>query len=256
MIPCSGDRNIPDGEVFTAPVRDSINGKIRFNTPSRYQGIVYENIEFEFKDGKIVRAKANETEKINALLDSDEGARYCGEWAIGVNNRVREPMLDTLFDEKIGGSFHLTPGQAYEIADNGNRSRIHWDLVLIQRPDYGGGEIWFDGELVRKDGRFVPAICRGSTRGCSQSAGDRSFDEFEHGGHGKVIRRITAAEVVCTIAAPLARKSRLCRMKSIREPPCAPPKLEGGFVRFRVAGRLRGSCRGAASSQPRRRAAF
>jgi aminopeptidase len=161
VIPCSGDRNIPDGEVFTAPVRDSINGTICFNTPSRYQGTVYEGIEFEFKDGKIVQAKSNETEKMNKLLDSDEGARYCGEWAIGVNNRVREPMLDTLFDEKIGGSFHLTPGQAYEIADNGNRSRIHWDLVLIQRPDYGGGEIWFDGELVRKDGEFVPADLQG-----------------------------------------------------------------------------------------------
>jgi aminopeptidase len=156
VIPCAGDRNIPDGEVFTAPVRDSINGTIRFNTQSRYQGTVYEHIEFEFKEGRIVRAASNETEKMNAMLDSDEGARYCGEWAIGVNNRVREPMLDTLFDEKIGGSFHLTPGQAYEIADNGNHSRIHWDLVLIQRPDYGGGEIWFDGELLRKDGRFVP----------------------------------------------------------------------------------------------------
>ena len=161
VIPCWGERNIPDGEVFTAPVRESINGQIRFNTQSRYQGTVFDNIEFEFKDGKIVSAKANETKKINEILDSDEGARYCGEWAIGVNNRVRHPMLDTLFDEKIGGSFHLTPGNAYEIADNGNRSRIHWDLVLIQRPDYGGGEIWFDGELLRKDGRFVPADLQG-----------------------------------------------------------------------------------------------
>ena len=156
VIPCAGDRNIPDGEVFTAPVRDSIHGRIRFNTHTRYQGTVFDNVEFEFKDGMIARATANETEKLNKILDSDEGARYCGEWAIGVNNRVRHPMLDTLFDEKIGGSFHLTPGQAYEIADNGNRSRIHWDMVLIQRPDYGGGEIWFDGDLVRKDGRFVP----------------------------------------------------------------------------------------------------
>jgi aminopeptidase len=165
VIPCSGDRNIPDGEVFTAPVRDSINGHIRFNTQSRYQGTVFDNIEFEFKSGKIVNAKANETKKINEILDSDEGARYCGEWAIGVNNRVRHPMLDTLFDEKIGGSFHLTPGQAYEIADNGNDSRIHWDLVLIQRPDYGGGEIWFDGELLRKDGSFVPADLQGLNEG-------------------------------------------------------------------------------------------
>jgi len=165
VIRCYGDRNIPDGEVFTAPVRESVSGTIRYNTPSRYQGQVFDNIEFEFKDGKIVRASANETDKLNAILDSDEGARYCGEWAVGVNNRVREPMLDTLFDEKIGGSFHLTPGQAYEIADNGNRSRIHWDLVLIQRPDYGGGEIYFDGELVRKDGRFVPEDLQGLNSG-------------------------------------------------------------------------------------------
>ena len=156
IIPCSGERNIPDGEVFTAPVRESINGTIRFNTQSRYQGTVFSDIEFKFENGKIVRATANETDKLNAILDCDEGGRYCGEWAIGTNNRVLHPMLDILFDEKIGGSFHLTPGQAYEEADNGNRSRIHWDLVLIQRPDYGGGEIWFDDQLVRKDGLFLP----------------------------------------------------------------------------------------------------
>jgi aminopeptidase len=165
VIECWGERNIPDGEVFTAPVRESINGKIRFNTQSRYQGTVFDNIVFEFKNGKIVSATANETKKINEILDSDEGARYCGEWAVGVNNRVRHPMLDTLFDEKIGGSFHLTPGNAYEIADNGNRSRIHWDLVLIQRPDYGGGEMWFDGKLIRKDGRFVLKELEGLNEG-------------------------------------------------------------------------------------------
>ncbi|MBX3415003.1 MAG: aminopeptidase [Pirellulales bacterium] len=159
--PCHGQRNIPDGEVFTAPVRDSINGTIRYNTPSRYQGTVFDNIEFEFREGKIVRATANETEKINRVLDADEGARYIGEWSIGCNNRVRRPMLDTLFDEKIGGSIHLTPGNAYDECDNGNRSRVHWDLVLIQTPEYGGGEIWFDGELLRRDGRFVPADLQG-----------------------------------------------------------------------------------------------
>ena len=165
VIPCAGERNIPDGEVFTAPVRDSINGVIRFNTQSRYQGTVFEQIEFEFQEGKIIRAEANETEKLNTILDSDEGARFCGEWALGTNNRVRHPMLDTLFDEKIGGSFHLTPGQAYEEADNGNRSRIHWDLVLIQREDYGGGEIYFDGELIRKNGHFLPEDLKGLNEG-------------------------------------------------------------------------------------------
>ena len=165
VIPCSGERNIPDGEVFTAPVRDSIQGTIRFNTPSRYQGVVHSDIRFTFKDGKIVDAESTDTERLAALLDSDEGARYCGEWSLGTNNRVRHPMLDTLFDEKIGGSMHLTPGNAYEEADNGNRSRIHWDLVLIQRPDYGGGELYFDGELVRKDGRFVPDDLQGLNEG-------------------------------------------------------------------------------------------
>ncbi|QDU90832.1 Aminopeptidase 2 [Pirellulimonas nuda] len=165
VIPCNGERNIPDGEVFTAPVRDSVNGVIRFNTQSRYQGTVFSDIMFEFKDGKIVNATSSDTTRINQILDSDAGARYIGEWSMGTNNRVRHPMLDTLFDEKIGGSFHLTPGNAYDIADNGNDSVVHWDLVLIQRPDYGGGEIWFDGELLRKDGRFVPKDLQGLNEG-------------------------------------------------------------------------------------------
>ncbi|MCA9260020.1 MAG: aminopeptidase, partial [Planctomycetales bacterium] len=97
VIPCNGERNIPDGEVFTAPVRDSIQGVIRFNTQSRYQGVVFSDIEFEFKDGRIVRAASNDTERLNAILDSDEGARYCGEWSLGTNNHVVHPMLDTLF---------------------------------------------------------------------------------------------------------------------------------------------------------------
>ena len=164
--PCHGQRNIPDGEVFTAPIRDSGNGVIRYNTRSLYQGTVFEGIEFEFRAGKIVRATcANEPAKLNQVLDADEGARYIGEWSIGCNNRVKRPMLDTLFDEKIGGSIHLTPGQAYEECDNGNRSRVHWDLVLIQTPAYGGGEIWFDDELLRKDGRFVPADLQGLNAG-------------------------------------------------------------------------------------------
>ena len=161
VIPCAGRRNIPDGEVFTAPVRDSINGKLSYNTESRYQGTVFSDICFEFKDGKIVKATSSDTEKINAILDSDEGARYIGEFAIGTNNHVVHPMLDTLFDEKIGGSLHFTPGNSYDDANNGNESRIHWDLVLIQRPDYGGGEIYFDGELLRKDGKFVPEDLQG-----------------------------------------------------------------------------------------------
>lgn len=154
-IKCDGERNIPDGEVYTAPVLESMNGTISYNTPSEEQGFTYENIVFKVKNGKIVKATANNNERINQLLDTDEGARYFGEFAIGVNPYILHPMKDTLFDEKIAGSFHLTPGMAYEDAPNGNKSAIHWDLVMIQRPEYGGGEIYFDDVLIRKDGVFT-----------------------------------------------------------------------------------------------------
>lgn len=154
-VKCDGLRNIPDGEVYTAPVRDSMNGVISYNTPSEEQGFTYENIVFTVKDGKIVDAKANDTSRINQLLDVDEGARYFGEFAIGVNPYILHPMKDTLFDEKIAGSFHLTPGMCYEDAPNGNKSANHWDLVMIQRPEYSGGEIYFDDVLIRKDGIFT-----------------------------------------------------------------------------------------------------
>jgi aminopeptidase len=155
-IPCFGLRNIPDGECFTAPVRESVEGIVRFNAPSVYEGVFFDEVEFRFHKGKIVEARSRTNEdRLNAILDSDEGARYLGEFSIGVNPYILHPMRDILFDEKIAGSIHLTPGNAYEIADNHNRSRIHWDLVLIQRPEFGGGEIWFDGKLIRKDGRFV-----------------------------------------------------------------------------------------------------
>ncbi|MFQ7738974.1 MAG: aminopeptidase, partial [Emergencia timonensis] len=154
-IKCDGRMNIPDGEVYTAPVKDSMSGCITYNTPSNEQGFTYENVRFEVKNGKIVEASANDSKRINNLLDTDEGARYFGEFALGVHPHILEPMKDTLFDEKIAGSLHLTPGMAYDDAFNGNKSALHWDLVLIQRPEYGGGEIWFDGKLVRKDGLFV-----------------------------------------------------------------------------------------------------
>lgn len=154
-IKCAGLRNIPDGEVYTSPVRDSVNGTITYNTPSPYQGFTFENISFTFENGKIVKASANHSERINQILDTDEGARFIGEFAIGVNPYIQHPMKDILFDEKIDGSFHFTPGQCYEEASNGNHSAIHWDIVMIQRPEYGGGEIYFDDVLIRKDGRFV-----------------------------------------------------------------------------------------------------
>ncbi len=154
-IKCSGQMNIPDGEVYTAPVRDSVNGKIAYNTPSPYNGFTFENVQLTFKDGKIIEATANNTERINKIFDTDEGARFIGEFAIGVNPYILHPMQDILFDEKIDGSFHFTPGQAYDDAYNGNNSNIHWDMVMIQRPEYGGGEIYFDDVLIRKDGRFT-----------------------------------------------------------------------------------------------------
>jgi aminopeptidase len=152
---CRGDRNIPDGEVFSCPVKNSINGRIQFNTPTLHSGIKFENVCLEFKDGKVVNATSNNTKRLNEILDTDPGARYTGEFSLGFNPYILNPMCDILFDEKIAGSLHLTPGQAYEECDNGNRSAVHWDMVLIQRPEWGGGEIWFDDELIRKDGMFV-----------------------------------------------------------------------------------------------------
>jgi aminopeptidase len=157
---CGGDRNIPDGEVFTAPVKDSVQGHVTFNAPSIYQGTAFDGVRLEFKRGKIVDASSNDTDKLNKILDSDPGARYIGEFSLGFNPRVFQPMRDILFDEKIAGSFHFTPGQAYEEADNGNRSQVHWDLVSIQRSDYGGGEIYFDGNLIRRNGEFLPKQLR------------------------------------------------------------------------------------------------
>lgn len=154
-IKCDGKLNIPDGEVYSAPVKDSVNGYITYNTPAVYNGFTYENIRLEFKDGKIVKATANDTERINKVFDTDEGARYVGEFAIGVNPYILKPMKETLFDEKIAGSIHFTPGASYDDCFNGNKSSVHWDLVYIQRPEYGGGEIYFDDVLIRKDGLFV-----------------------------------------------------------------------------------------------------
>jgi len=150
-----GTDNIPDGEIYTAPVKDSVNGVITFNTPSINQGFAFKNISLKIENGKIIEAHANDINRINQILDTDEGSRYIGEFALAFNPYILHPMNNTLFDEKINGSFHLAIGDSLEGADNGNKSAIHWDLVTIQRPDYGGGEIWFDDVLIRKDGRFV-----------------------------------------------------------------------------------------------------
>lgn len=155
-IVCGGSKNIPDGEVFTAPVKNSVEGTLQYNTPTVYRGVSFDNVFFRFEKGKIVEARANQQELLDDILDSDAGARYIGEFAIGFNREIRHPMRDILFDEKIAGSFHFTPGQCYDEASNGNKSQVHWDLVCIQREDYGGGEIRFDGEVIRRNGRFLP----------------------------------------------------------------------------------------------------
>jgi aminopeptidase len=155
-ISCGGTHNIPDGEVFTAPVKNSVQGVLSYNAPSIYQGTAFDSLRLEFKDGKAVNATANNTQRLNHILDSDAGARYIGEFALGFNPHILHPMRDVLFDEKIAGSFHFTPGQCYEQADNGNKSQVHWDMVCVQREDYGGGTIHFDGKLIRENGRFVP----------------------------------------------------------------------------------------------------
>lgn len=151
-----GTHNIPDGEVASCPTKYSANGYIQYNTETIYNGVTFNNIYFELKDGKIIKAEAGEkTKELNEILDTDEGARYIGEFALGVNPYIKNTMGDTLFDEKVSGSFHFTPGTALEESDNGNRSSIHWDIVCIQTPEFGGGEIYFDDVLIRKDGRFI-----------------------------------------------------------------------------------------------------
>lgn len=161
-VKCDGKVNIPDGELFTAPVKDSINGTVRFNAAALFEGTVFDQIDLKFKNGKVVEAEAGvQTDRLNAILDRDAGARYVGEFSLGFNPYVQQPMLDALFDEKIAGSLHMALGNAYDDCFNGNRSAIHWDLVHIQRPESGGGEIRFDGKLVRKDGLLVPKELKG-----------------------------------------------------------------------------------------------
>ncbi len=161
VVASHGKRNIPDGEIFTSPVKDTVNGTITFNTPCPYRGVTFNNVSLTFKNGKIIEATSDNTEKLNKILDSDEGARYVGEFAIGVNPLINDPVGDILFDEKINGSIHFTPGQAYESADNGNRSMVHWDMVLIMKEAFGGGEIYFDDQLIQKNGIFQPAELQG-----------------------------------------------------------------------------------------------
>lgn len=157
----AGRKNLPDGEVFTAPVKHSVNGTVTFNTPSWFRGSCFQPLALSFVNGKITGAWSNRPEQLSGILDTDSGSRYLGEFAIGVNPVLKNPVGDSLYDEKMTGSLHLTPGAAYAEADNGNRSAIHWDLVLQQTGEYGGGELYFDDMLIRKDGLFLPPALKG-----------------------------------------------------------------------------------------------
>lgn len=154
-VPCDGRNNLPDGEVFTAPVKDSIEGTIRYNAASIYRGVLHEKVTFRFERGRIVEADSSNPRHLAEILDTDPGARSIGEFAIAFNPHITAPIKDILFDEKIAGSIHLTPGNCYDEASNGNQSQVHWDLVLMMAPEHGGGEVYFDDRLVRKNGRFV-----------------------------------------------------------------------------------------------------
>jgi len=146
-----------DGEVYTAPVKDSINGKIKYTIPSIYLGNTFKGISFTFKNGRIVEASCEDgsDEALENILNTDEGSRFIGEFALGINRYVIKAMNDIHYDEKMITSFHLTPGNCYDDAPNGNKSAIHWDLVCDQSESAGGGEIWFDEVLIKKDGIYI-----------------------------------------------------------------------------------------------------
>jgi aminopeptidase len=148
----AGTWNIPDGETAMEIVRESVNGIISYNVPSNHQGFVYRDIRLTFKEGRVAGVEANDAKRMEAILDTDAGARYIGEFAIGVNPYIRRPIIDTLFDEKMAGSLHFTPGGT---DSDGNPSSVHWDIVQSHMPEFGGGEIYLDGKLWRKDGLFV-----------------------------------------------------------------------------------------------------
>ncbi len=147
-IPCYGKRNIPDGELFSSPVIDSVNGHITY-APSVYQGKPFEFVRLEVKEGKVVDFDSSNNDQLQEILDTDEGARRFGEFSFGLNPIIEQPMHDILFDEKIYGSNHLTLGNDYEEAPNGNESSIHWDLVCI------GADVYLDGDKIREGRKFI-----------------------------------------------------------------------------------------------------
>ena len=152
----TGEINLPDGEIFTAPIKESVNGVVTFNVPSIYHGKEFRNVQLEIRNGRIIIASCEgNTSELIKILDTDFGARYFGEFALGLNTVISNPINEILFDEKMHTSLHLAIGNAYQMADNGNRSAIHWDLILDQSIKNGGGEIYFDNILIRKNGLFI-----------------------------------------------------------------------------------------------------
>ncbi|MGN0961165.1 MAG: aminopeptidase [Christensenellales bacterium] len=154
-IKCSGQCNIPDGELYTAPVKDSINGTIVFNVPAVNNGVEYNNIRLTFENGKIVDFDCNNKEKFREILDTDEGSRYMGEFSFGLNPYCVTSLKDILFDEKMSSSIHMAIGSSYDDCYNGNKSAVHLDLIQSHTPANGGGKIYFDDTLIYQDGKFI-----------------------------------------------------------------------------------------------------
>lgn len=147
-IPCYGQRNIPDGELFSSPILDSVDGEITY-AASVYQGKPFEYVRLVVKNGVVTDFDSSDNTALEGILDTDAGAKQFGEFSFGLNPVIEKPMYDILFDEKIYGSNHLTLGNDYEIAPNGNESNIHWDLVCI------GADVWLDGKMIRKGRQFI-----------------------------------------------------------------------------------------------------
>jgi len=155
-ITMAGRQNVPDGEIQTSPVPGSLNGRVRYNVPSTYMGHFFPEIGLDFRNGEVVDVfGACDNKQVWSILRQDEGALRVGEFAVGINPALDRPVGDLLFDEKMWGSVHLAQGNSYRETDNGNRSAVHWDIVLHQTADAGGGEMYLDDDLIRRDGRFV-----------------------------------------------------------------------------------------------------
>jgi aminopeptidase len=150
---CCGKRNLPDGEIFTSPLRDGVNGVIRYNVPTRYRSHDFDWVKLWLENGKVVKEESNNQKALTEILNTDKGSRNYGEFAFGMNNTVTEGTRQILFDEKMGKSLHMALGKCYESAPNGNDSNIHWDLIFNFK--WGKAKLWFDGKLVFEKNKWV-----------------------------------------------------------------------------------------------------